>query len=115
MAKPCAKARHDGRPASCLGAGHASRASSPGFPAALRRLNRAAAIAAFQCDLGGSYPAERRPIVANSGEMRFQLLGQIGLFPGKTALGVWRAAEMAVGGSACVNRPVKFKMLPDAA
>src|SRR5580693_1959243 len=113
MAKPCAKARHDERSASSLGVDHASRLDSHGFPAVLQR--RAAATAAFRFDFRGSWPAERRPILAKSGEMSFQLLRQIGLFPGKTALGVGRTAEMAVGGSPRVNWPVKLQMFPDAA
>src|SRR5580704_2136131 len=117
MAKPCAKARHDEPRASCPGAGHASRVNSPRRPAASQR--RAAAIAAFRFDLPSSCLTEcraaRRLILAKSGEMRFQFLRQIGRFPGKTAVSVGRAAEMAVRGGARVNRSVKLKMFPDAA
>src|SRR5207302_8586270 len=60
------------------------------------------------------YCPELRPSVP-SGEMSFQLLRQIGVFPGKTAFGVGRAAEMSVRGSTRVNRTVKLKMFPDAA
>src|ERR1700730_12286547 len=113
MVKPCAKARHDERPASCLGVDHASRLDSPGVAAALQC--RAAAIAAFRFDFRGSWPVERRPILAKSGEMGFQFLRQIGLFPRKTAFGVGRTAEVAIGGSARVNRPIKLQMFPDGA
>src|SRR6202022_2964647 len=58
---------------------------------------------------------KRRPSVAKSGEMSFQFFRQIRVFPGKTAFGVGRAAEMAVSGSARVNRTVKLKVFPDAA
>src|ERR1700730_1815858 len=81
--------------------------------AALQR--RADAIAAFRFDSRCSCPAARRSNLAKSGDMRFQFLRQIGLFPGKTALSVGRAAGKAVGGSARVNRPVKLEMFPDAA
>src|ERR1700712_5195478 len=44
-----------------------------------------------------------------------QRLGEIGLFPRKTALIVRGAAEMAVGRGAGVDRPVEIEMGADAA
>ncbi len=55
------------------------------------------------------------PQCRKSGEMSFQLLRQIGLFPGKTAFSVRRAAEMAIGGGARIDWPIEPQMLPDAA
>ncbi len=47
--------------------------------------------------------------------MGFQIVRQISVFPGKTTLGVRRAAEMAIGGDAGVNLTVKLKIFTDAA
>src|SRR3984893_4849840 len=44
-----------------------------------------------------------------------QLVDEIGTFPGKAAIGLRRAAEMAVGAGSCINRPVEAEMLADAA
>src|SRR5208282_909995 len=48
-------------------------------------------------------------------ECALQLIGEIGLLPGEAAIGVGRAAEMAVGGGARVDRPVELQMGADAA
>src|SRR4051794_13883652 len=58
-------------------------------------------------------PRKRGEVRAS--ERALERLDQIGLFPGEAALVVGRAAEMAVGRGACVDRTVEVEMATDAA
>src|SRR5258708_9721176 len=44
-----------------------------------------------------------------------QLVDEIGTFPGKAAIGLRRAAEMAVGAGSRIDRPVEAEMFANAA
>ena len=60
-----------------------------------------------------------RLIVGHAGcraqEAAAERVGEIGPLPGEAAIGIRRAAEMAVGGGAGIDRPVEAEMLADAA
>src|SRR6185437_7604416 len=64
--------------------------------------------------------ANRRPLRRNMREARSadraaQRVGEVGLLPREAAVGVGRAAEMAVGRGARIDRPVELEVLADAA
>src|SRR5687767_413796 len=50
-----------------------------------------------------------------SGEGAAELVGHVGALPGEAAVALGLAAEMAVGRSACVDRPVQAELGADAA
>lgn len=78
----------------------------PGFKARRRRRRLLRPVLTSGVDFAAPIPRRGGGPSVKSAKMRLKFFRQIGLFPGKTAFGVRRAAEVAIGGCARVDRPV---------